>query len=56
MKPNIEELDDNEDIFCYNIIDYYQNRPDSLEQITLASFAANYEYYKTMTNERAKKT
>merc|ERR1712115_668120 len=48
IKPNIEQLDDNEDIFCYNIIDYYQNRPDSLEQISLASFAANYEYYKTM--------
>merc|ERR1712115_504339 len=27
---------------------YYQNRPDSLEDISLASFAANYEYYKTM--------
>ena len=55
MKPIIEELDDNEDIFCYNIMDYCQNRPNCLEQITLASFAANYEYYKTMTKERAKK-
>ena len=26
LKPNIEELDDNDDIFCYNIIDYYQNK------------------------------
>merc|ERR1711989_3783 len=39
-----------DDIFCYNIIDYYQNRPDSLEDISLASFAANYEYYKYNTN------
>merc|ERR1712121_622980 len=52
IKPNIEELDDNDDIFCYNIIDYYQNRPDSLEHISLASFAANYEYYKTMPNKK----
>merc|ERR1712163_60149 len=52
IKPNIEELDDNDDIFCYNIIDYYQNRPDSLEDISLASFAANYEYYKTMPNNK----
>merc|ERR1712121_175563 len=52
IKPNIEELDDKDDIFCYNIIDYYQNRPDSLEDISLASFAANYEYYKTMPNKK----
>merc|ERR1711867_174774 len=50
IKSNIEELDDNDDIFCYNIIDYYQNRPDQLEDISLASFAANYEYYKHNTN------
>merc|ERR1712215_166536 len=52
LKPNIEELDDKDDIFCYNIIDYYQNRPDSLENISLASFAATYEYYKTMPNKK----
>merc|ERR1712002_325040 len=52
IKPNIEELDDKDDIFCYNIIDYYQNRPDSLEHISLASFGANYEYYKTMPNKK----
>merc|ERR1712101_15812 len=52
IKPNIKELDDNDKIFCYNIIDYYQNRPDSLEDISLASFAANYEYYKTMPNKK----
>merc|ERR1711889_3106 len=52
IKPNIEELDDKDDIFYYNIIDYYQNRPDSLEHISLASFAANYEYYKTMPNRK----
>merc|ERR1711989_17741 len=54
LKPNIEELDDKDDIFCYNIIDYYQNRPDSLEDISLASFAANYEYYKTIPNNKDK--
>merc|ERR1712121_450387 len=40
IKSNIEELDDKDNIFCYNIIDYYQNRPDQLEDISLASFAA----------------
>merc|ERR1711962_1008382 len=54
LKPNIEELDDNDDTFCYNIIDYYQNRPDPLEDISLASFAATYEYYKTMPNKKDK--
>merc|ERR1712121_164651 len=44
------EVSMQDDIFCYNIIDYYQNRPDSLEDISLASFAANYEYYKYNTN------
>merc|ERR1712215_37317 len=54
LKPNIEELDDKDDIFCYNIIDFYQNRPDSLENISLASFAATYEYYKTIPNKKDK--
>ena len=49
MKANIEKLGDDEDIFCNNIIDYYQSRPKSLEHVTLASFAANYEYYKKNT-------
>merc|ERR1712080_720424 len=47
-----EELSDKDDIFCYNIIDYYQNRPDCLEDISLASFAADYEYYKTMPKKK----
>merc|ERR1712126_143778 len=50
IKSNIEELDDKDDIFAYNIIDYYQNRPDQLEDVSLASFAANYEYFKHNTN------
>merc|ERR1712105_113786 len=54
LKPNIEELQDNGNIFFHNIIDYYQSRPDSLENLTLASFATNYEYYKTMTHDKAR--
>ena len=30
MRLNIEELDINEDTFCYIIPDYYQNKPNSL--------------------------
>ena len=53
LKPNIEELQDNDNIFFHNIIDYYQSRPDSLKDVSLASFAADYEYYKTMTHDKA---
>ena len=52
MKANIEKLGDDEDIFCNNIIDYYQSRPDSLENISLATFAADYEYYKKNTHHK----
>ena len=45
MKPNIEKLKDDESIFSPNIIDYYQNRPGKLEQLTLAHFASDYEYF-----------
>ena len=37
-------------MFYHNIIDYYQSRPSSLENLTLASFAADFEYYKTSPN------
>ena len=43
LKANFEELDEDDNVFCNNIIDYYQNRPDSLENISLAEFAADYE-------------
>ena len=45
LKPNIENLQDDESIFSPNIIEYYQNRPDSLETFSIASFAAYYEYF-----------
>ena len=45
MKPNIENLKEDESIFFPNIIEYYQNRPESLEGISLAHFAAYYEYF-----------
>ena len=46
IRPNFEDLNDEDNVFCNNIIDYYQNRPDCLEDITLAEFAADYEYEK----------
>ena len=45
MKANIENLQDDESIFFPNIIEYYQNRPSSLETFNIASFAAYYEYF-----------
>ena len=44
LKPYIEELWENEDVFYLNIIDYYQNRPDILDNISLVSFAADFEF------------
>ena len=49
LKGNIDQLGDDDEVFCYNIIDYYQERPGSLENLTLGSFAADYEYYKNKT-------
>ena len=46
LKANIDKLADGDDVFCNNIIDYYQCRPDCLQNITLAAFAADYEYEK----------
>ena len=41
----IQDLDDNdENIYCKNILDRYSSRPDTLEDICLADFAANYTY------------
>ena len=48
LKPNIENLQDDKSIFFPNIIEYYENRPDALEEISLAHFAAYYEYFKVM--------
>ena len=45
LKLNIENLQDDESIFSPNIIEYYQNRPYSLETFNIASFAAYYEYF-----------
>ena len=51
MKPNIEKLKDDESIFQHNIIEYYENRPESLEGISLAHFAA---YFTHFTNNKEK--
>ena len=48
LKPNIENLQDDKSIFFPNIIEYYENRPDALEHISLAHFAAYYEYFQVM--------
>ena len=36
--------DDNEDVYCKNIIDQYAARPKHCENMCLAQFAANYTY------------
>ena len=42
--------DDDENIYCKNIIDRYAARPQHLEDISLAEFAANYTYKRESTN------
>ena len=42
--------DDNEDVYCKNIIDQYAARPEHCEDMYLAQFAANYTYNRTNEN------
>ena len=56
LKGYLDQLGDNDQVFCYNIIDYYQARPESLKKITLASFAADYEYFTKKTTKNTKQT
>ena len=51
---SIQELEnDDEDLYLINLIDRYAARPDQLENICLAEFAANYDnkYSKTVDEE-----
>ena len=43
--------DDDENVYCKNIIDRYAARPQHLEDISLAEFAANYTYKRETTND-----
>ena len=43
LKSNLEELEAGESIFFKSAVDYYENRPDNLEELTLADFWARYE-------------
>ena len=49
---HLQKLDDNdENVYCKNIIDRYAARPQNLEDMSLAEFAANYTYRRESTNE-----
>ena len=48
----LQKLEDNdENIYCKNIIDRYAARPEKLEHICLAEFAANYTYKRETNND-----
>ena len=48
---HLQKLDDNdENVYCKNIIDRYAARPQNLEDMSLAEFAANYTYKRETTN------
>ena len=47
----LQKLNDSDtDIYCKNIIDRYTARPQILENMSLAKFAANYTYSQEMHN------
>ena len=49
---HLQKLEDNdENVYCKNIIDRYAARPHSLEDMSLAEFAANYTYKRENTND-----
>ena len=49
---HLQKLKDNdENVYCKNIIDRYAARPHSLEDMSLAEFAANYTYKWETTND-----
>ena len=48
----LQKLNDNdENVYCKNIIDRYAARPQILEDMSLAEFAANYTYKRETTND-----
>ena len=48
----LEKLDDNdENVYCKNIIDRYAARPEKLEDMCLAPFAANYTFKRETGND-----
>ena len=48
----LEKLDDNdENVYCKNIIDRYAARPEKLEDMCLTQFAANYTYKRETGND-----
>ena len=38
LKPNLDELEEGESVFLKSAVDYYEKRPDYLEELTLADF------------------
>ena len=42
LKSNVDDLQQDESIFQRNIIEYYENRPDTLDEVTLAEFVSHY--------------
>ena len=54
MKANLEELEENDDPFYNNIIDYYVHRPEDLENVTLAEFVRDYKIvYRSKAEQEA---
>ena len=43
LKGNLDSLEEGENPFLNGLIDYYESRPDELEDLTLADFCAHFE-------------
>jgi len=44
LRPNIADMEDDDNPFFNSIYDYYVNRPDCLNKLTLAEFARDYDH------------
>ena len=38
LKPNLDDLEEGESVFLKSAVDYYEKRPDHMEDLTLADF------------------
>ena len=55
LRPNLDDIHDQDDPLFNSIYDYYSNRPDELEHLTLAKCARDYNIlYRSKPEEQGK--
>lgn len=56
LKPNLDDLDEEESVFLRSAVDYYEKRPDYFEKLTLADFWSRYEIVYSKSVQEEEKT